>query len=98
MQRLLVLCTLFCLAGTSRAQKVLVLRGGTLVDVSSGNEMRDSIIVIRGARIEEIGAEGSIAIPQNAQIVEARGKWIVPGLIDSHAHFYFAQPDILILQ
>ncbi len=89
MRRLLFLCVAFGLAGMLRAQMgppVLVLRGGTVVDVASGKEIPDSVIVIRGDRIEQIGTPGSGAIPQGAQIVEARGKWIVPGLIDSHAH------------
>jgi imidazolonepropionase-like amidohydrolase len=64
----------------------LVLRGGTLVDVPSGKEIPDQVIVIRGERIEQIFVEGTAKIPQGGQIVEARGKWIIPGLIDSHAH------------
>lgn len=86
-KRLLSLCIV--LAAISRAQTsptVLVLRGGTLVDVASGKEIPDSVIVIRGQRIEQIGNEGSTGIPEGAQIVEAGGKWIIPGLIDSHAH------------
>jgi imidazolonepropionase-like amidohydrolase len=77
------------LAGISWAQvtpAVLVLRGGMLVDVPSGKEIPGQVIVIRGERIEQIFAEGTGKIPQGAQIVEARGKWIIPGLIDSHAH------------
>jgi imidazolonepropionase-like amidohydrolase len=89
MKRLLLLCVALGLAGISRTQTaptVLVLRGGTLVDVASGKEIPDSTIVIRGERIEQIGTAASTAIPEGAQIMEARGKWIVPGLIDSHAH------------
>jgi imidazolonepropionase-like amidohydrolase len=89
MKRLLFLYALLGLAGMVRAQAnptVLVLRGGTLVDVTSGKEVSRSVIVIRGERIEQIGAEGSAVIPESAQIVEVPGKWIVPGLIDSHAH------------
>jgi imidazolonepropionase-like amidohydrolase len=89
MKRLLFLWVALELAAMARAQTsptVLVLRGGSLIDVASGKEIPDSTIVIRGERIEQIGAEGSTVIPQGAQIVEARGKWIVPGLVDSHAH------------
>lgn len=64
----------------------LVIRGGTLVDVRAGKEVPNSVIVIRGERIEQVAAEGKVEIPQGAQIVDARGKWIIPGLIDSHAH------------
>jgi imidazolonepropionase-like amidohydrolase len=89
MKCLLSLCIVLGLAAISRAQTsptVLVLRGGTLVDVASGKEIPDSVIVIRGERIEQIGKEGSTGIPEGAQIVEAGDQWIIPGLIDSHAH------------
>jgi imidazolonepropionase-like amidohydrolase len=89
MKRLLLFCVALAVVGMSRAQTspaVLVLRGGTLVDVAFGKEIPGSVIVIRGERIEQIGAESSTSIPEGAQIVEARGKWFVPGLIDSHAH------------
>jgi len=88
MKRMLFLWFTFVLAGMLRAQTspaVLVLRGGTLVDVASGKEISDSIIVIRGERIERIGS-GHTVIPEGAQIIDTTGKWIIPGLIDSHAH------------
>jgi len=88
--RLLLLPTLLnALPSTKCAQtsgSVLVIRGGTLVEVKSGKEIPDSVIVIRGERLDQIGTEGKLAIPAGAQMVEAGGKWIVPGLIDSHAH------------
>src|SRR5262250_3121730 len=88
MKRMIFLCFAFVLSGILRAQTsptVLVLRGGTLVDVASGMEISDSIIVMRGERIEQVGS-GNTGIPEGAQIIDAKGKWIIPGLIDSHAH------------
>jgi imidazolonepropionase-like amidohydrolase len=90
MKCLISLCIALALAVILEPQTttpaVLVLRGGTLVDVVSGREIPNSVIVIRAERIEQIGAEGNTAIPNGGQIVEARAKWIIPGLIDSHAH------------
>jgi hypothetical protein len=88
MSRMVFLFLAFVLAGLLRAQTgppALVLRGGTLVDVASGKEISDTIIVMRGERIERVGS-GNTAAPQGAQIIDAKGKWIIPGLIDSHAH------------
>jgi imidazolonepropionase-like amidohydrolase len=88
MKRMVFLCFAFVLAGISTAQTSrggLVVRGGTLVDVASGKEISDSIIVIRGEQIEQVGS-GNTGIPEGAQIIDAKGKWIIPGLIDSHAH------------
>ena len=89
MRRLIFLSLVLALAGMSRAQPgpaTVVLRGGILVDVVSAKEIPASVIVIQGERIEQVGAEGSLAIPAGAQVVDVRSKWIIPGLIDSHAH------------
>jgi imidazolonepropionase-like amidohydrolase len=88
MKRIVFLCFAFALAGIVTAQSspaTLVLRGGTLVDVAAGKEISDSVIVIRGEQIELVGSK-STGIPEGAQIIDAKGKWIIPGLIDSHAH------------
>src|SRR5215469_1452003 len=88
MKCMLFLFLAFILSGLLRSETnptVLVLRGGTLVDVATGEESSDSTIVMRGERIEQIGS-GNRAIPEGARIIDARGKWIIPGLIDSHAH------------
>src|ERR1700747_1888350 len=88
MKRMVFLCFAFVVARILTAQTsptALVLRGGTLVDVTSGQEISDSIIVIRGERIEQVGS-GRTGIPKGAQIIDVVGKWIIPGLIDSHAH------------
>jgi len=100
MKRLLFLSLVLGLAGMSRAQPgpaTLVLRGGILVDVASAKEIRDSVIVIQGERIEQVGAVGSWTAPQGAQIVDVGGKWIIPGLIDSHAHAQSAEETPLAL-
>ena len=46
----------------------------------------DGVIVITGDRIAAVGSRASIAIPAGARIVDARGKTIMPGLVDAHAH------------
>jgi imidazolonepropionase-like amidohydrolase len=88
MNRMLFLFLAVLFSGLLKAQTsptVLVLRGGTLVDVASGKEISDSTIVMQGDRIEQIGS-GNRGIPEGAQIIDATGKWVIPGLIDSHAH------------
>ena len=88
-RRPLLLMVLLLFAGPAVGQTkngTVVIRGGTLVDVRAGKEVPNTVIVILGERIERVAAEGKAKIPAGAQIVEARGKWIIPGLIDSHAH------------
>ena len=48
----------------------------------------NSVILIADGRISAVGPADSVAIPAGATVVDARGKWIVPGLIDAHVHFF----------
>lgn len=71
----------------SQSPSVIVMRGATLFD-SEGGEMRtDQAILIRGERLEYVGPQtGLTAVPEGAQEVDVRGKFIIPGLIDAHIH------------
>ena len=55
-------------------------------------------ILISEGRILAIGPASSTAIPQGARRIDAKGKWVIPGLIDSHVHFFqsgnlYTRPD-----
>jgi hypothetical protein len=67
----------------------LVLTGGTVIDVAnwgeSANDLQNAIVIVRGGRITEVGAAGTIPIPKNAQIIDCAGKFIIPGLVDGFA-------------
>jgi imidazolonepropionase-like amidohydrolase len=76
----------------------LVIVGGTLVDVRTGDERRNTTIVVRGNRIAKVAVAGDVEIPKNAQLIDARGKWILPGLIDMHSHVSDVDIDVLPLQ
>ena len=64
----------------------LVIQGGTLFD-GTGAVMRDAVVVIRGSRISAVGRTDQVAIPAGVRRVDARGKFLLPGLIDGHFHF-----------
>ena len=56
---------------------------GKLFTVTQG-VIEDGTILIDGSRISAIGKD--IEIPSQAQILDACGKWVTPGLIDAHSH------------
>jgi imidazolonepropionase-like amidohydrolase len=70
----------------SRAATVALV-GGTLVDGTGRPALSDATVVIRDGRIVAVGPYPKIKIPRNAEVVDARGKTILPGLWDMHAHF-----------
>jgi imidazolonepropionase-like amidohydrolase len=73
------------IAGSRSATLALV--GGTLVDGTGRSALSDTAILVRDGRIVAIGPRSHTKIPKNAEVVDARGKTILPGLWDMHAHF-----------
>jgi imidazolonepropionase-like amidohydrolase len=65
-----------------------LFRGVTIVDVISGTTIPDSAIVIRGNRIVSIGPSSKVRTPRNARVIDARGKFVIPGLWDMHVHLF----------
>ncbi len=72
---------------TSPTNATTVILGGTLIDGNGGEPLRDAVIVIEGNRIKNVGQKGQISYPQTAHTIDANGKFILPGLIDSHIHY-----------
>jgi imidazolonepropionase-like amidohydrolase len=65
----------------------LVINGATLIDGTGKAPIADSVIVVEGDRITAAGERSKVKIPGNATIVDARGKTVLPGLWEMHAHF-----------
>jgi imidazolonepropionase-like amidohydrolase len=83
------------------AAPVTVINGATVIHPSrSGDAVVEpgATIVIAGDRIQIAGAGITLELPQGAKLIDARGKWVVPGLVDSHVHFFqsgnlYTRPD-----
>jgi imidazolonepropionase-like amidohydrolase len=73
-------------AGVAQAQPALAITGATIIDVREGSRIADSVVLTRGGVISAIGTIRSLQIPQGARIVDARGKFLIPGLWDVHTH------------
>jgi len=72
---------------TSPAHKpALAIAGASLIDGSGNAPVRDAVVVVRGDRIVSAGPRSSVSIPAGAELVDASGKTILPGLWDMHAH------------
>jgi len=65
----------------------LAVVGGTLIDGTGAPAVPDSAVVIHNGRIVAAGPRSKVKIPKHAQIIDAHGKTILPGLWDMHAHF-----------
>jgi imidazolonepropionase-like amidohydrolase len=63
-----------------------VIKGGTLLDVRNGRQIRDSVILVEKGRIKKVGDASNTEIPTDAEVIDASGKWVIPGLFDMHVH------------
>src|SRR5438270_2125842 len=68
------------------ARGTIALVGGTLIDGTGRDAVPNATVVVADGRIVAAGPSGSVQVPANARRVDARGRTIVPGLWDMHAH------------
>lgn len=103
MLRLVVWFLLFALAASAQ-ETPLAFTGARIIPIS-GPELDNGVLVIQGGRIVAVGLAGS-SVPRDAKRVDAAGKVIMPGLVDSHSHIGGIdgadssapiQPDVRIL-
>jgi hypothetical protein len=73
-------------AQQSAATAPLVFDGVTVVDVELGKDLPAQRVVILGNRIKTIGSVATVKVPSGARVVDARGKYLIPGLWDAHTH------------
>jgi imidazolonepropionase-like amidohydrolase len=82
---------------SAKGEKTLVVRNGTLIDGSGKAAARNDTIVVKGNRITSVGAlppEIELDDRKTVELIDAGGKWIMPGLIDAHCHVSYGYPAI----
>ena len=90
-------------AAEGPGSNVTVINGVTLIHperegAAAVEEM--ATLVIAGDKIQLAGAGITLELPQGAKVIDGRGKWVVPGLVDSHVHFFqsgnpYTRPDVV---
>lgn len=96
---LFVFAAILCL--TSAYAEKIALLGGSVVNPADSKITNDAVVVVSGASIEFVGTSGEKA-PTAAKTIDCKGKFIVPGYIDTHVHFFqsadvFTRPDVVDL-
>jgi imidazolonepropionase-like amidohydrolase len=72
---------------TAQERTTTALVGATLIDGTGSAARPDAVVVIRDARIECAGPRAACPVPGDARTVDLSGRWIIPGLVDTHVHF-----------
>jgi imidazolonepropionase-like amidohydrolase len=95
----LAVMAILCLAVTAAQQPpagrafkggAFALVGGTLIDGTGGPPIRNSVVLVRGERIERLGTMESLSVPAGYEQVSTDGMTVLPGLWDLHVHLMYA--------
>jgi len=68
------------------APDLLVLNNAILIDANHRVPSAPKTVIIKGGKITEVRASGTYSFPDSAVIINLKGKYVLPGLIDSHVH------------
>ncbi|HEX4573561.1 MAG TPA: amidohydrolase family protein [Gemmatimonadales bacterium] len=85
--RAVLLCGyLLAVSCSSDGDGVIALEGATLIDGSGGEPVKDALILVKNGHITAVARVNELSVPRGAQVIDAVGKTVIPGLIDAHAH------------
>jgi imidazolonepropionase-like amidohydrolase len=66
---------------------VVAIRGGRLIDGTGKPALENAVVILQDGKIVAAGPAASTPIPEGAQILDATGKSVLPGLWEMHSHF-----------
>ncbi len=81
-------------AAHAQAPAVTAITGATLWDGTGAAPVPDAVVLVAGSRITCAGPRSRCAVPAGATTVDGRGRFLLPGLIDTHVHLLFRQNGI----
>src|SRR4029453_6065442 len=88
-----VLLSALLFAQARTAHQSLVLTHVTVIDMTGVPPKSDQTVIITSDRIVALGKSSEVVVPQNASVVEATGKFLIPGLWDMHIHTVYDKAD-----
>jgi imidazolonepropionase-like amidohydrolase len=73
---------------TPAPSNAYAITGVAVVDVEQGSILPDQTVIIEGELIRTVGPHGEVAVPDGARVIDGRGLYLMPGLVDAHVHYF----------
>jgi imidazolonepropionase-like amidohydrolase len=74
------------------SQSIIAIKGGTVITMA-GQTLESGIVLIKDGKIIEVGV--GISIPKEAKVIDASGKYVMPGLIDAMTYYGIRPSDLI---
>src|SRR3954470_6936890 len=92
---------LFFTLANAEAEKISLV-GGTVINPADGKITKNAVVLINGDTIESVESRREHEVVAGARMIDCTGKFILPGYIDTHVHFFqsadlFTRPDVVDL-
>ncbi len=73
---------------------MIAIINGKVLTITKGTYEKGTVLIDKG-KIKEVGPADKVKVPKGAEVVDAAGKWVLPGLIDAHSHLsLFGEPSV----
>ncbi len=73
---------------TTLAPGAWAITGATVITMRGDSVLRDATVLVRDGRIAAVGPSAQVRVPRGTRSIDGRGRFIIPGLADLHAHLY----------
>ena len=80
-------------AGRAAPERALAITNVSVIPMDRARVLANQTVIVRGGRVEAVGAAAAVAIPPNTERIDGTGRFLIPGLTDAHVHYDEDSPD-----
>ena len=100
MVRIIAIALVFGLT-TAKAERLAFVHA-TVINPATATVLQDATVVVDGNKIAAVGSAKEVKIPEGGRAIDSQGRFVLPGYIDTHVHFFqsgdlFTRPDVVDL-
>ena len=79
---------LLAVGSTAAQTQTLAVTGGTVIDGTGRAPLSDGVVLVVAGIVAAVGTAGEVEVPSDATVVDATGKYVIPGLMDANLHLF----------